>query len=95
MSGCFDHVGLDCHLYSGGVIEVDKALYGSFLQEKVKRANKCNLRGRRFGLGKEDESFYSDVERPPENAPTTSPTMARAYVTEETNLVNSGLLGYP
>lgn len=29
LCGCFDHVGLGCHLYTGGVIEPDKAPYGS------------------------------------------------------------------
>ena len=39
LSGYFDHVGLGCHLYIGGVIEPGKAPYRSWLQAEVKCAN--------------------------------------------------------
>lgn len=88
MCGCFDHVGLGLHLYSGKVIEADKTTYGSWLQAEVKRANIRNLRGRRFRLEKEEEFVDSDVEQLPVNAHPPSPGVARVSVTEEVNLDN-------
>lgn len=63
-----DHIGVGCHLYAGGVIEADKAPYGSWLQAEVKRATRRNLRGRRFGLDQVDVSadaeFSSEKDTP-------------------------------
>lgn len=79
MCGCFDHVGLGCHLYTGSAIEPDKAPYGSWLQAEIKWANRSNLRDRRFGLGTDDAFVAADVKRPLANGQPPSPTVGIGY----------------
>ena len=45
-----------------------------WLQAEVKRATRRNLRGRRFGLDKNDISVNSDAEQPPVNDPLATVT---------------------